>query len=181
MLAEMYSSNHNAPMITNYYHPYWVNSFNEGARGFVRRLKSNSDNQPVSYEYTQAIVLGFSEGGELLWDNSIEIDDVNTEYLDQVVNISTSNNKAILVYKHDNELISKTVEGGTVIDHNLVQKIKLLYPGDETKFIDGDFGGLNYWYENNFFSWGYHWIKNKQNLNVEKRRNVFYINKISIK
>jgi len=152
MLAEMYSSNHYAPLIQNYYQPYWVNSFNEGARGFVRRLKSNSGTQPVSYEYTQAIVLGFSERGELLWDNSIKIDDVNTAYLDQVVNISTSNSKAVLVYKRENELISKIIEGGMVIEDNLVQKIKLLHQGDETKSIDGDFGGLNYWYENNFFS-----------------------------
>jgi len=68
-----------------------------------------------------------------------------------------------------------------VIEDNLVQKIKLLHQGDETKSINGDFGGLNYWYENNFFSWGYHLIKNKQDHEVEKRRNVFYINNISIK
>lgn len=181
MLAEMYSSNHYTPLIHNYYQPYWVNSFNEGARGFVRRLKSNSGTQPVSYEYTQAIILGFSEGGDLLWDNSIKIDDVNTAFLDQIVNISTSNSKAVLVYKRKNELISKIIEGGTVIEDNLVQKIKMLHQGDETTSIDGDFGGLNYWYENKFFSWGYHWIKNKQDQGVEKRRNVFYINKISIK
>jgi len=88
--------------------------------------------------------------------------------------------RTVLVYKSHNEIRSKIIkeekDQGQVKDNILLKS-----EHDILKSKNDNFGGMNYWYEDNFYIWGYQRIINDKNPNVPKKRNVFYINKVSIK
>ena len=126
------------------------------------------------YKYTHAVIIGFDKSGNLLWDNVFKIDDVVTYQLDQFVQVSIDGQKIILLYNNDDQIQSKVIEGGQVLDGKKESDIQLRFEGDKVRSSDEDVAGLKFWYENNFFAYGVQKI-----ANYENSREVFYVNKVS--
>jgi hypothetical protein len=63
-------------------------------------------------------------------------------------------------------------------DELISEKIRLPNPDDEIRSEKENEGGVLHWYDNVFFVWGYHTVRN---TTLEDRvREVFYINKIEV-
>jgi len=181
MLGEVYEVDYSNQTSLSYGTPYWMNSFNSGYRGYrITFPELENFNKPASYEYKQAIIVGFTREGDLKWDNSLVLNHFYTPYLYQVVHVNTINNQIALIYKEGNKLKSEVVKHDQQPAKS-EEEIKLSYEGDVLVNERDELNGLSYWYEDNFYTWGYQKIKNKTNKEVSKRRNVFYINKLTIK
>jgi hypothetical protein len=131
------------------------------------------------YKYTHAIVAGFDKNGKLLWDNSFEINDVESFQLETFVKASVEKDKIVLLYLYENVVRSKIINDDKVLEGKAFNEIKLKFEEDVVKNGDTKVGGLEYWYDNNFIAFGVQKIRNNKAQNGVYSREVFYINKIS--
>ena len=135
----------------------------------------------IGYRYTHAVVIGFDKKGNILWDNSFEIDDVLSFNLDQYVHADTRDGSIVLLYLYDNQIRSKIIQGSEVIEGKSFDQIKLAFDDDIVKEDDSEIEKLELWYGNNYFAYGEQHIKNMKDAGVKLNRRVFYVNKVRYK
>jgi hypothetical protein len=127
------------------------------------------------YHYTHAVVMGFKPDGDLLWDNSFEINDLRTFQLEQFVKLDADDDKIALVYLFDNKIRTKIIRDNDVIEGKTVDPIKIgEYDGIVRKDSDNT-NKLDYWYNDFMFATG---IQTIETFKGDTKRRVFYINKI---
>lgn len=131
------------------------------------------------YRYTHAVLIGFDEKGELLWDNSFEIKDVLSPRLEKYVHVLPQDTSTVLLYMFENVMRSKIIRKEEVLEGKNTEEIATLFEGDEVKNNEFNVGGLEEWYGPYFFAYGVQRIKNTANPAIDSNRKVFYINKIS--
>lgn len=131
------------------------------------------------YRYTHAIIIGFDKEGNLLWDNSFEISDVKTYYLEQFVRFLVQDDIITLLYLFDNQIRTKIIRDNQVLEGQTIDPIRTLYEDDILVREKRNNSQLNYWYDGNFYAFGVHEIENESDdLAIQKRR-VFFVNKIN--
>ncbi len=131
------------------------------------------------FEYLESIVVEIDKKGEIVWDNSMKIEDVETNSLEQVVHLTQKGDLINMLYKAEDEIKYQTIQQDSIVE---VNKEALKLPNEYDKInhtYDGS-GRSEYWYDNNFIVWGYHKVENK--VETESRnRNVLFINKVVFK
>lgn len=130
------------------------------------------------YKYTHATILGFDTKGNLLWDNTFEINDVKTFTKEQFVKIKSSGNKLNLVYLFNNQLRSKIINEDKVVEGKSIEAIKTFYQGDIDEKTESSSTKLEYWYNEYMFAYGVQSITNVSQTGLQIQRNVFFINKL---
>jgi hypothetical protein len=126
------------------------------------------------YSYTHAVVMGFDQNGNLLWDNSFEINDVRTFTLEQFVKLEVQQDRIALLYLFENELRSKIIQDDQVLEGKTFEPIRTK-SDDIVKKEETELSKLDYWYQDFFYAYG---IQETTNAGTGKKR-VFFINKIS--
>jgi hypothetical protein len=144
---------------------------------------SNRDYTPSSfagYRYTHAVAIGFNEKGDVLWDNSFEIDDVVSFQLEQFVHADVHDDKIVLMYLYENEIRTKIIRGSEVVEGKSFNNMRLAFEDDviNDKSSYADVGGLEKWYGHTYYGYGVQKIKNLRDSGVKLNRKVFYINKM---
>lgn len=133
------------------------------------------------FQYTHAVVIGFDKAGNLLWDNSFEINDVKVMKLDQYVKIQAQDNRIVLLYLFENTIRSKIISNAQVLEGKTFDDMKMKFSDDFVKNRDTETSKLDYWYKDNFFAYGVQRVHNQREGTVGMYRKVFFINKISYK
>lgn len=141
--------------------------------------------RPVTHTYTvfegyrffNSILAAFNLKGDLVWDNSIEVNLPLTRRLEKRTSFFFDDQPVLLFYND-----------GSRISYRVGLKHKELVPFSklslETTEI-GDrvtatgFSQVRHWYGHYFLAYGYHTIRNNSLVN-RNERTVFYINKISL-
>lgn len=164
---------------------YGYNSFNtlQYARYFGGNawawnpwMYSNSGNgnqQFDGFKYTHAVVAGFDQKGNMLWDNSFSFENVKSMNLKEKVKINVQNDEITLVYSNKGKLASKIVKGTEVIEGTKTIDIDTQRDGDKVRDTETD--DIEYWHQNFYLAWGYQKIANRN----DGTRRVFYLNKIA--
>lgn len=128
------------------------------------------------YRYTHAVVIGFDPQGNLIWDNSFEINDVKTFNLEQFVKMDYRNNRLALLYLFDNRIRYKLIQNNEVIEGKKINPLELSFKPEEPE-IDEDIKRLEYWYSGNFLAYG---IQRPYSRAVSRsRERYFFINKVA--
>ncbi|MEO5976578.1 MAG: hypothetical protein ABIS36_17150 [Chryseolinea sp.] len=127
------------------------------------------------YYYTHAVVMGFNLKGDLMWDNSFEINDVKTFTLEQFVKLEVQGDKITLLYLFDNELRTKIIHNDQVLEGKTFEPLKTSAQNDVVRRESTNMNKLDYWYNDFFYAYGIQEISNA----ITGRRRVFFINKIS--
>ena len=133
------------------------------------------------YKYTHAVVFGFDRRGRLIWDNSFEINDIESYTLDQYVHVSSNEEEMALLYVFENEIRTKVIRGNEVLEGKTFNELKLSFEDDVVSNSEDEYGGLEKWYGGNLFAYGIHKIKNLKDDGVRLNREVFFINKLRYK
>lgn len=131
------------------------------------------------YRYTHAIIIGFDRNGNLLWDNSFEINDVKTFTLEQFVRFQVQDDKIVLLYLFDNQIRTKIIRDDEVLEGQTIDPIRLRFEDDIVVKERRNTSHLNYWYDGNFYAYGVHEIENDSLDGATEKRRVFFINKIN--
>jgi hypothetical protein len=127
------------------------------------------------YYYTHAVVMGFTPEGDLLWDNSFEINDVRTFTLEQFVKLDAEEDKIALLYMFDNNIRTKIIQNNQVLEGKSADPIITSLPPALVKSNSSEVGKLEYWYNGYLYAYGVQ--ENEKSRNYERKR-VFYINKV---
>ena len=132
------------------------------------------------FEYLESVIVKLDENGELAWDNSFKVEKVESYSLEQVVDFNSSNEKISLLYSTEDGLNYKAIDASETIV-KLQEPLMLKHEQDAVKHTFEGVGGTRHWYDDYFYVWGYHRIENKENPEVDNKRNVLYINKVMVK
>jgi hypothetical protein len=127
------------------------------------------------YYYTHAVVIGFDQQGNIVWDNSFEINDVKTYTLEQFVKLEIQSDKVVLLYLYEDALRSKIIKGNEVLEGKTTEPIKMKLENDVPVKENVKESKLEYWYQDFFYAYGVLEVTNP----IAGKRRVFYINKIS--
>jgi hypothetical protein len=136
----------------------------------------------VGFRYTHAIVAGFDKDGNKIWDNTFEIENILTYDLKERVKVLFEGGNTILAYSQNGSIMTKVIQGNEVVQGKFSTPIETNYQGDQVMFSYAS--DMSYWYDNFFVTYGYQRIKNaddpsKKGGVQEKKRTVFYFNKIA--
>ena len=161
---------------------YYPKYSNYGSSNFYTNSfgSNNGFSNPnfIGYKYTHAVVVGFSKKGELLWDNSFEINDLLSYNLKPNVQISAEENRIVLLYVYENVIRSKIIQNNEILEGKSFDPIELHFKSDEIRDNDKEMEGLEKWFDGNFYTFGIQHIKNLKDKDVKLNRRVFYINKV---
>lgn len=127
------------------------------------------------YQYTHAVVLGIDSDGNLLWDNSFEVNDVKTFTLEQYVKMDAREDNIALLYLYDNKIRTKLIQDSEVLEGKSFNPLLMQF--DETLSADEDRTSMNkleYWYDNHFLAYGTQTIVSPG----LRKRKVFFVNKV---
>lgn len=130
------------------------------------------------YQYTHAVLVKFGLDGRKQWDQSFEMWALYKPYhVKRFISVSVDDDKLIkMVFANSSKIVSKIVDNdGYVIQDKVYDEIKTSYSDDVTK---RSFSNIDYWYGNYFIAYGSQRIKNVEDENVKRKRNVFFISKI---
>jgi hypothetical protein len=128
------------------------------------------------YRYTHAVVIGFDYSGNLLWDNSFEINDIKTFNLEQFVKMDYRNNNIALLYLFDNRIRSKRIQNSQVLEGKTLSSLSLSFEPEDPE-LDDDVKRLEYWYPGAFLAYG---IQRPNSHAVSRtRERFFFINKVA--
>ncbi|GAA5038356.1 hypothetical protein GCM10011506_34600 [Marivirga lumbricoides] len=133
------------------------------------------------YKYTHAVLMAFDNNGNLLWDNSFEINDLKSFQLEKHVHVAFSEEQMVMLYLYDQQIKVKVIKGQEIIEGKFTEDLRLMYESDEMKANSEDLEGLEKWYGNNFYAYGVNRVKNLRDSDIQLNRKVFFINKIVVK
>lgn len=131
------------------------------------------------YQYTHAILAKFNTDGELVWDQCFEMWPAYKPFtVKRFISVSLSKDESVdMVFSSYNRIVSKSVDmDGAVLKDKQSDEIQTDYQGDKSK---RSFSNLDYWYDNYFLAYGNQKIINKEEKGVERKRLVYFINKIA--
>jgi hypothetical protein len=175
LVAESYYPRYSYPTYSN-------RNFYNSAFTFNPYLNSNStyrgDYVFDGFQYTHAVVAGFNRRANLLWDNSLEINDIKNMELEQHVKVLPTENRADLAYLFENILHDKVIKDSLVIAPKKSIPIQLSNDEEEAVKKEGAANFLAYWYDDYMIASGVQRLRSKKLGRFGVERRVFYINKI---
>ena len=132
------------------------------------------------YQYTHAFIAKFDKNGNILWDQTFPMwlsqKPYNVKRFIHVADEQQTNIK--LVYANGNRINSKVFDfNGNVISDNQSEPIETNSDNDKTRL---SYAEIMHWYNNYFLSYGIQRIINKKDKDVERKRTVFFFNKIKL-
>jgi hypothetical protein len=139
--------------------------------------------RPITHTYTvfegyrifQSILLGFDLDGNLLWDNSLDLSNINTMELSTRAGYFFDGKPTVLYFNDGVKITFRAYAENAVIEGFTYADLDTSEGGDKVVELGDNF--MINWYGNKFLCYGYHTIRNSQMVEKEKRT-VFYINKI---
>jgi len=190
LLAEVYNPISTAnPYYNNPYNSYYPNPYyyfspmwSPYYPGMRYRPSAYGPNVKNAEEIkTQAtVLLSFNAKGELQWDQSLKLDEVEKPGLEQVSDFLYTTSSLYFLYKKESEIKVKIISLKEGYGEEFTHKIKLSDDSDEIRDEKKEEGGLKHWVDNTFYVWGYQTIRNQERRN-DRVRDVFYVNKVVIR
>lgn len=173
VLTEFYYPQ-SSPNQHQYFHP----SFGFQTTPYRHLMQSQ---RLLSYKYTHSLLVSFDKSGKLKWDNALELKDISTTTIRRLSHFEKAQDSVSLFYLHDNILHGKIFKGTESEGQRKKFNLRLMYEGDKGNGGDVWEGGVDKWYDNYFYVYGVHRIENNSDLNIRRRRRVFYVNKLVFK
>lgn len=160
----------------SYYNPFYPGYASRTYRPYTygNNVKSSGDVRTL-----ETVLVAFDGVGNILWDQSVKLDDVEKPSMEQVADFYTSDSLTVLVYKKKSEIRVKRISRDTGKITESTHKIELLSPTDELRDERENDGGVGHWTDNRFYVWGFQTIRDASKKG-DKTRNVFYINKLVV-
>lgn len=129
------------------------------------------------YIYTHAVVVAFDKDGEIIWDASFKMDDIETFTLKQHVAVQVKEDQIVLMYLEDHSIRSQIISGDKILEGYTYNPVKLLSQNEEVSDTFAHVEGVEMWYDHALYAYGEQKLYQGSPLNT---RQVFYINKVTV-
>ena len=157
----------------SYYLQYHTESFTDF--DFYGRPYTNSYSVFDGYRFTNAIVAAYDPGGNLLWDNSMEIRNLLSQNLAPKVTLTFSGGNAIMAYLSEGKIGYKIIKEGSTVEKTDYSDLELTLPDD--RLVNETKSRMVPWYGNYFLCYGFQEIKNLS-ITGNATKLVFFCNKV---
>lgn len=166
------------PNPSYYYNPFWPGYY-PGMRMYRPYAYGDPTRSNEDIKLYSTVAVAFNAEGQVIWDQSIVLDDIKRPALEQVSDIYSDDQNLHFIYKKESELKIKSIslEEGTFTEST--EKLKLMGPSEEVRSEKQLEDGVRHWVGNSFYVWGYHTVRSPQKKD-NRTRDVFYINKIVV-
>ncbi|SES93467.1 hypothetical protein [Hymenobacter actinosclerus] len=167
--------------------PYGYGGYGPGGFGYPSRYNSFYSNRrpPSGYHFSHAIVMGLDRQGNLLWDNSFLLDDINRAQLEETVaHRPLADGRMVLAYLKDDKLYYKLVDQTTPSPNDWQVRLRTAPLAAATpegtqksseKTISTYQEHLMPWYGSRFLAVGYQTIRPERGA----VRDVFFLNDLA--
>lgn len=144
LVMENYYQQSNANNFTNTYRPFNPLIYNP-----YPRWQNPINTTNISYIYSHANVCAWNKKGEYVWDNIIELDELNRKNLEENVTLGQYGDSIVLAYTLQDKVFSKLIHKRKTIKATTEQKLEDLY---KSKYNTTDHNEvkLKTWYKQNF-------------------------------
>lgn len=176
-----YNSPYGRPYSANpyyYYNPFWPGYY-PGMRMYRPYGYGDPTRNNDNIKLYETVAVAFDAKGNIMWDQSIILDDLKRPALEQVSDFYSDDSSLHFIYKKESELKIKSISLEEGAATEVTEKIKLLEPSEEIRSEKELEDGVRHWVGNTFYVWGYHTVRNPENKE-DRVRDVFYINKIVV-
>lgn len=176
LVHQIYKQNDQYILVGEFYYPTYVTvtstSYVNGKPVTTTRREFDG------YQYSKALVTAFDTDGELVWSNFFPM------YLHykpfsvkSFIRVKLADDKVDLAYINQNLIKTITFEDGEIVNEADATFVQAMDDDDVIK--TASIGNMTYWYDNFYIAFGYQKIKNKEMERGNKKRKVFYLNKVS--
>ncbi len=134
------------------------------------------------YQYTHAVLAGFNKDGDMIWDNTFEMWPSYKPFFKKKFITSfvhDDNRKIDLLFSSRSEIQSKSFFANGEVANE--EKFAFIETADEKDDVKYTYSNMEHWYDKYFLAYGNQKIKNKEEKGPNKKRRVYFINKISYK
>lgn len=133
------------------------------------------------YQYTHATIAAFSLKGEKIWDQTFKMYPYyKPYYVKKFISVSTEDKKKIdMLFASGSTIYSKSFDlNGEVLNDKSYETIET---GNDEDIVKYSYTNMDYWYGKYFLAHGFQKIKNKEESLGNKKRKIYFINKIGYK
>ena len=149
--------------------PYVVNMPRVGPAAVNRHFDT--------FRYTHAIICGFDKQGNLLWDNCLPIQELESAELAEMVQVSQQADKLVMAYPHKGEIHTEVIQGSRTVRETEKFSLKV-GANDKQRITDSENENLAAWYGHYFLACGFQKIVDDPRHGFNPRE-VFYLNKLT--
>lgn len=131
------------------------------------------------YQYTHAMIAKFNKEGEMLWSQVFKMYLWYKPYVARTfIRVAGKEQNSIqLVYADGKNIYSKSFSfDGEILSEKTSNPINTDNENDKIKV---SYSNITFWYDKYFLSYGVQDIKNRGDVDVKRRRKVFFMNKVS--
>lgn len=151
---------------------------------YVTRMAYDFYGRPVptsysvfeGYEYTNAFIAGFDQGGGKLWDNNFEFRDFRKMNRTRRLGVLPDGEEIVIAYMDNGNIASKAIRGTEVVGAFDYYALEGAAPQDRVE--KGESERIIHWYDRYALCFGYQKIRSVTTPSGDKR-NVFYISKVT--
>lgn len=127
-----------------------------------------------NFRYTHALICTFDGKGNLIWDNSISLNEIQSRTLDQKVQLSEVDGEFIVAYPDDGVIKTAILKPQEEIQK--VENVDLKIGSEEIRILESQDNELSSWYDHVFIAYG---IQSVKKVNGVIPRDVFYLSKLT--
>ncbi|MFN0049603.1 MAG: hypothetical protein ACKVOU_10820 [Cytophagales bacterium] len=131
------------------------------------------------WRYSHAIIAGMDKKGNLLWDNSIVIQDILTYALNEKIKILYNKNQYIAAYSQGGQIQYKMLSRDTAKTEKLRTFVEI--DTDYERIKEQYTSDVEYWYGNFFIAYGAQKVKNLNTDYTKSTGTIIYFNKIELR
>lgn len=162
-------------MVAEVFYPEYKSSYNMlGLPVRNYRWLSNNYENFNSFKYTHALICTFDNDGELIWDNSIGLQDVEGRTLSEKIQLSEAQGKLLLAYPDEGIIKTSILRQGEKVESQI--EIDLSELPQDFKVLDDVDSELASWYDHVFIAYG---IQNIRKPGEVILKDIFYLTKLT--
>ncbi|MFC5271529.1 hypothetical protein [Adhaeribacter terreus] len=124
------------------------------------------------YAFSQTVAAAFDAQGNLQWENSFPLENIQQLELKQITAAGVFQNKIAFCYLDEEVIRYKVISGNENSSNELQTTAKLILPNE--KLINTDLQGVKHWQQQHFLVFGEQKIRGSDGV-----RTVFFVNKLS--
>ena len=127
-----------------------------------------------NFRYSHAIICAFDKKGQLMWDNSVSLKEIESTELNPKVQLTQQDDYLILAYPDEKLIRTVVIKGNQKVKE--LENFDLKTSSENEKIIDAGRANLAAWYGQSFLAYGYQNVKNGNDI---MNHEVFYITKLT--
>ncbi|RUA31357.1 MAG: hypothetical protein DSY76_01450 [Bacteroidetes bacterium] len=155
-------------LVAESYYPVYHYETMYDARGYMYQTEVFD-----GYKTTYAIAAAFDAKGNFLWDNYIEVKDVQNYYLNEIVTAYTDDDTQVFMYYLNENVYFKVCNKDKTLYKKEATSLPTVKQGEQV--LAEDYGRIVHWYGPYFLISGYQKILNRGS----KSRKVFFVMGVS--